>query len=54
MVRSLIYRGAPVNNKFLMRHIINQFMGENNAERQDTLRVRLQLVVGYMSDDPGV
>ena len=54
MVRSFINWGTPVNNKTLMRHIMNQLMAENNAERQETLRVLLQLVVGYTPDDPGV
>jgi hypothetical protein len=43
-----------VNNKTLMRHIMNQLMAENNAEKQETLRVLLQLVVGYNRNGPGV
>ncbi|MDF7649919.1 hypothetical protein F3J38_20615 [Pantoea sp. Acro-805] len=54
MVHSLINWGTPVNNKTLMRHIMNQLMAENNAEKQETLRVLLQLVVGYNRNGPGV
>jgi len=54
MIRSLINRGASVNNKTIIRNIINQLMVDNNAERQETLRVLLQFVVGYTPDDPGV
>ncbi|MDF7630335.1 biofilm development regulator YmgB/AriR family protein [Pantoea sp. Taur] len=54
IIHNLIYIGAPVNNKTIMRHIMNQLMVENNAERQEILRVLLQLIVGYTPDDPGV
>ncbi len=54
IIHNLIYIGAPVNNKTIMRHIMNQLMVETNAERQEILRVLLQLIVGYTPDDPGV
>ncbi|MBK0089914.1 MULTISPECIES: biofilm development regulator YmgB/AriR family protein [Erwiniaceae] len=54
MIRSLIYIGVPVNNRTIMRRIMNQLLVETNAERQETLRVLLQLVVRFTPDDPGV
>ena len=49
----LLARGMPVSNKSIILQIMARLTDETDMYRQETLRVLLQLVVGYTPDDAG-
>ena len=54
VIRSIMVQGRPVSNKTIMLQIMARLTEETDVQRQETLRVLLQLVVGYTPDDPGI
>ena len=50
----LLADGVPVSNKTIIMQIMRKITDEKDGVRQNTLRVLLELVVGYTPDDPGI
>lgn len=54
IIRTLLADGVPVSNKTTIMQIMRRITDETDDGRQETLRVLLELVVGYTPDDPGI
>ena len=54
VIRCLLARGTPLSNKSITLQIIARLTDETDVHRQETLRVLLQLIMGYTLDDPGI
>ncbi|WP_394542039.1 biofilm development regulator YmgB/AriR family protein [Pantoea sp. SGAir0418] len=52
IIRTILAEGVPISNKTVIMQIMRQITDETDGSRQETLRILLQLVVGYMPDDP--
>jgi len=50
----LLADGVPVSNKTIIMQIMRKITDEKDGVRQNTLRVLLELVVGYTPHDPGI
>ena len=53
VIACLRVRKTPVSNKSIILQIVARLTDETDVHRQETLRVLLQLVVGYTPDDAG-
>ncbi|QZY93014.1 MULTISPECIES: biofilm development regulator YmgB/AriR family protein [Pantoea] len=54
IIRTILAEGVPISNKTIIMQIMRQITDETDGSRQETLRILLQLVVGYTPDDPGI